>query len=174
MANRVIFNLIILSGLVSTVLAQDPAVNVRVDVPVVSVSVVVQDEDSRPISSLTSSDFAIFENGERQEIRHFVAPDPSPHSILLMFDVSGSMAYFKRSMEEVIPAFARTLGQEYRFAVGSFEDKFRMLIDWRNLSARQQLSSRLPEREIRAEDYTAPQQVWDLQVACRGERKISN
>jgi len=59
-------------------------------VDLVNVTATVTDDDGRFVPSLTKDDFAIFENGRRQEISHF-SNDRTPVSLGILLDASGSM-----------------------------------------------------------------------------------
>ena len=59
-------------------------------VDLINVTATVTDEDGRFVPSLTKDDFAIFENGRRQEISHF-SRDRAPVSLGILLDTSGSM-----------------------------------------------------------------------------------
>jgi len=59
-------------------------------VDLINVTATVTDEDGRFAPSLTKDDFAIFENGRRQEISHF-SSERTPVSLGILLDKSGSM-----------------------------------------------------------------------------------
>jgi len=59
-------------------------------VDLVNVTATVSDEYGRFVPSLTKDDFAIFENGRRQEISHF-SSERTPVSLGILLDASGSM-----------------------------------------------------------------------------------
>jgi len=59
-------------------------------VDLINVTATVTDEDGRFVPSLTKDDFAIFENGRRQEISHF-SNERAPVSLGILLDTSGSM-----------------------------------------------------------------------------------
>ena len=69
--------------------AQDPF-RFKSGVDLVNVTATVADESGRFVPSLTKDDFAIFENGHRQEISHF-SSERTPVSLGILLDVSGSM-----------------------------------------------------------------------------------
>jgi VWFA-related protein len=59
-------------------------------VDLVNVTATVTDEYGRFVPSLTKDDFAVFENGRRQEISHF-SSERAPVSLGILLDASGSM-----------------------------------------------------------------------------------
>jgi Ca-activated chloride channel family protein len=69
--------------------ASIPPLHVNVDV--VLVPVTVSDSENHPVTTLKKQDFALFEEGARQEIRYFSAEE-SPLSVAILLDVSKSMS----------------------------------------------------------------------------------
>jgi VWFA-related protein len=68
----------------------EPTDTVRIDTDLVNVSVsVFSRHSSSPRSALEQKDFAIFENGEPQEISFFAAAE-TPFDLVLLLDLSGS------------------------------------------------------------------------------------
>jgi len=67
----------------------------RSDVDLVNMGVTVTDRHGQLVTDLASTDFVIFEDGERQEILHFAAGDPSGDApdlhVGILLDVSRSM-----------------------------------------------------------------------------------
>ncbi len=62
----------------------------RAGVDLVTVTVVVQDRQGRPVAGLTQSDFELFDAGQPCGIVDFRS-DPAPVSVAVLVDVSGSM-----------------------------------------------------------------------------------
>jgi VWFA-related protein len=73
----------------SLVHAQD-AFRFKSGVDLVNVTATVTDDYGRFVPSLTKDDFAVFENGRRQEISHF-SNERTPVSLGILLDTSGSM-----------------------------------------------------------------------------------
>jgi len=72
--------------------AQEPTHSVfRAGVDRVPVATVVRTRKGQPVTNLTRDDFLLFDNGKRREITDFQS-DPTPVSLLLLVDLSGSMA----------------------------------------------------------------------------------
>jgi Ca-activated chloride channel family protein len=59
-------------------------------VDLINVTATVTDDDGRFVPSLTKDDFAVYENGRRQEISHF-SNERAPVSLGIALDTSGSM-----------------------------------------------------------------------------------
>jgi VWFA-related protein len=77
-----------------TVRAQtpEPTDTIRIDTDLVNVSVSVFSRNSSPLkSALAQKDFAVFENGEPQEISFFASAE-TPFDLVLLLDLSGSTA----------------------------------------------------------------------------------
>ena len=64
----------------------------KVDVPLVRLLATVKDRDGELIGTLTARDFAVSDNGVRQEIAVFEHNSEQPLSISLLLDTSGSTA----------------------------------------------------------------------------------
>ena len=80
--------------LLPTVQAQtpEPTDTIRIDTDLVNVSVsVFSRHASLPKSALEQKDFAVFENGEAQEISFFASAE-TPFDLVLLLDLSGSTA----------------------------------------------------------------------------------
>jgi len=73
--------------------AQDPP-KFRSGIDVVTVAATVTDRDGRLVSSLSRSDFAIFEDGQRRDVLYF-ADESVPVSLGILLDASGSMSAAK-------------------------------------------------------------------------------
>ena len=67
-----------------------PNRTIRVDVDLVTVPVVVTDQEGRILTGLQQNNFQVFEDKIRQTIKYFSADDV-PASVGVVFDVSGSM-----------------------------------------------------------------------------------
>ena len=70
----------------------DPAETIRIDTDLANLNVsVFNRKTSRVVAPLEQKDFAVFENGEPQEILFFAAGD-APFDLVLLLDLSGSTA----------------------------------------------------------------------------------
>jgi VWFA-related protein len=82
------------------VLAQEPTPQTpsfRSGVELVTVTATVRDKKGRLVKGLTSSDFEVYDAGERRAITNFRA-EPSPVSVAVLFDISGSMRVADRQL----------------------------------------------------------------------------
>jgi len=82
---------------------QDEPIRLKTDLVTVSASVI--DSSGRPIRSLKTGDFSIYEDGVKQKIAHFAATE-EPFTLLLLLDISGStrddIALMKRAAKNFI------------------------------------------------------------------------
>src|SRR5579884_2545246 len=88
--------------------AQEPDYTLKIDVPVVTLDVTVQDASGQQVGNLSASAFEVYEDGKRQDIRYF-APVSTPYSILLLFDRSGSTQDQWPLMQRAVAGFILTL-----------------------------------------------------------------
>ena len=103
----------------------------NVDVPLVSVDVVVFDSDARPMTSLQERDFLIYEDGVEQKVQSFENTN-APYNILLLFDRSSSTQGQWKSMRNSAGRFIRNLRPQDRVAVGSFDEGVIMFSKWQD------------------------------------------
>ena len=91
-----LLGLALLSG---TVAAQDPPTQTfKAAIDVVSLTVTVTGPDGRYLRDLNASDFAIFEDGVKQEIAVF-NKQQQPVALSLLLDSSASMEYKLRTLQ---------------------------------------------------------------------------
>ena len=115
--------------LIAVVLLQDPVLQLRVDVPLVSVDVKVLDSRGQPMTSLTAKDFIIAEDGVEQPVAGFTSID-TPYNILLLFDRSGSTEELWTTMQRSAGRFVRNLRSQDRVALAAFDEGVMMLSGW--------------------------------------------
>jgi VWFA-related protein len=109
--------------------AQEPDDVVRTSVSLVQLNVGVVDKEGRAITSLSRSDFAVYEDGVRQSISQF-EPTNAPFSLVLLLDVSGSTINFRPQLKLATQRFLDALAPEDRVAVIQFNAKTKKLIDF--------------------------------------------
>ncbi len=105
----------------------DPALKthtkpMKVDVDLVLVPATVTDPMNRLVTGLDKGNFEVFENGSRQEIRHFSSED-SPISMGIIFDMSGSMSNKIEKAREAVVEFMRTANPEDEFFLVAFSER---------------------------------------------------
>lgn len=113
------------------VVAQNPTI--RVDVPLVTVDVMVSDAAGRTVVNLTRDDFEILEDGKPQEIRVF-SPVDSPYSIQVLIDRGAGMNSYLPLFEPALTRFLAGLKPQDRVSIGAFDERSKdveLLLDWR-------------------------------------------
>ncbi|HSB75547.1 MAG TPA: VWA domain-containing protein [Terriglobales bacterium] len=123
----------------------DPALDThtrpfRSRVDLVLVPVTITDPMNRLVTGLERENFQVFENKERQQIRHFSSED-APISLGVIFDVSGSMSNKIDRSKEAVVEFFKTANPQDEFFVVSFSDEPELLSDF--TSSVEDIQSRL-------------------------------
>lgn len=98
----------------------------RVDTNLVQLNVGVADRRGRAVTNLTLGDFAVYEDGVRQQITSF-EPASAPFSLVVLLDLSGSTLSFRSTLVQSALRFIDALAPEDRVAVISFNDKVKTL-----------------------------------------------
>jgi Ca-activated chloride channel family protein len=101
--------------------AQAPPPVFRSGAELVALTVAVLDRDQRFVRGLSVNDFAVFEDGVRQDLSFFAASDV-PLDLVLLIDSSASMGDKIKTVHEAAMGFLRTLRPNDRGAVVSFND----------------------------------------------------
>lgn len=102
---------------------------VKVDSSIVRVNVGVVDQRGRSITTLDKSNFAIYQDGVKQEISSF-ATTATPFSVVMLLDMSGSTKSFRQNIQMSALRFLDALGPDDRVAVIEFYSKVNMLNDF--------------------------------------------
>lgn len=92
---------------------------IRIDTELVIGDILVRDKDGRAVPGLTQNDFAVVEDGQPQEIRHFSLGSESEaaRSIVLVFDYSQSQYPYITTTVEAATALVDSLGPRDRMAI---------------------------------------------------------
>src|SRR5256885_3051872 len=112
----------------------DPSLNThtrpfRRDVDLVLVPVTITDPLNRLVTGLDKENFALYENKEAQEIRHFSSED-APLSLGVIFDMSGSMGNKLDKSREAVVEFFKTANPQDEFFMVTFNDRPEVLSDF--------------------------------------------
>ena len=94
----------------------------RVDTNLVVLNVGVADRKGSAVTDLTRNDFAVFEDGVRQQIVSF-EPAAAPFSLVLLLDMSGSTINFRPTLKQSALRFIDALGPDDRVEVVAFSEK---------------------------------------------------
>lgn len=100
----------------------------RADVDLVLVPVSVTDYMNRPVMGLSRGDFALYEDGSRQQIRSFWSDD-SPISVGVILDLSKSMSNKLDVAREALGKFFELGNPEDDYFVITFADRPEVLAD---------------------------------------------
>jgi Ca-activated chloride channel homolog len=107
--------------------AQDePDEVLKVNTALVQLNVGVVDRQGRPITNLSRSDFAVYEDNVLQPIMNF-EPTTAPFSLVLMLDMSGSTQSFRPTLKQSAYRFLDALSPNDRVAVIAFNEKVKTL-----------------------------------------------
>jgi Ca-activated chloride channel family protein len=108
----------------------DPAHSViRASASLVLVPVSVTDPRERLVTGLSPENFQIFENGKRQEIKHFSSED-APVSLGILVDLSGSMAGKIERAREAVKEFCDSANPQDEFFLITFSEEPRLIHDF--------------------------------------------
>jgi VWFA-related protein len=95
-------------------------------VSLVALNVTVQDETARYVGGLRAEDFAVYEDGVRQQVR-FVEAGSIPIDLIVMLDTSRSMTGKVAIVQAAARGFLETLRPADRGAVVAFNDRVNLL-----------------------------------------------
>ena len=121
---------VLLCGIALVARAQD-SLQLKVDVQLIPVDVLVDDAAGKPITNLVRDDFTVLEDGEPREIQSFESAE-SPYNILLLFDRSSSTEDQWTFLVRAVARFFDQLPTQHRVALAAFDDKPEMLFTWRS------------------------------------------
>jgi VWFA-related protein len=113
---------VLLIVLPSGVRAQQPDEVITTNTALVQLNVGVVDKQGNSITSLSRSDFAVYEDGVRRPIMSF-EPTDAPFSLVLLLDMSGSTVNFRQQIRSAALRFLDALTSEDRVAVVQFNGK---------------------------------------------------
>jgi VWFA-related protein len=112
----------LLTALPTAVRAQQPDEVIKTDTALVQLNVGVVDKQGRAITTLSSNDFVVYEDGVRRPILHF-EPTDAPFSLVMLLDMSGSTLNFRQQIQMAALRFLDALTPEDRVAVVVFNGK---------------------------------------------------
>jgi VWFA-related protein len=124
---KLIFAAFLLHSFAFAAFAQDDVVTV--DTTLVRLNVGVVDQKGNSVTNLSREDFAVYEDGVKQQVLKF-EPVNAPFSVVLLLDTSGSTLGFRQTMTQAASRFIDALGANDRVLVASFSDKIELLTDF--------------------------------------------
>ena len=116
--------------LFTAITAAAAAAQLEVDVRLVNVVATVLDERGRYVPDLVADDFIVYDDGERQEIRHFAQSRDLPVSVGILLDTSGSMERKIDTATQAVERFVREIHPNDDIFLVTFDDRPRLLEDF--------------------------------------------
>lgn len=80
---------------------------IRIDTDLVTLTTTVVNERGRYVANLKQRDFAVYEDGVKQEVAYFNTGDKVPISLGILFDTSGSMVDKIESVRDAVEHFVK-------------------------------------------------------------------
>lgn len=105
---------------------QVPPTTFKSGVELVALTVTVTDQSQNYVAGLNQTDFAVYEDGVRQELSFFAASE-LPLDLILLIDHSGSMGDKMSIAREAALGFLRTMRAVDRAAIVAFNQGVRVL-----------------------------------------------
>jgi Ca-activated chloride channel family protein len=111
----------------STATAPSPTTaTFRSTIDLVALNVVVTDSDQKHVAGLTSSDFAVFEDGVQQDVSFFGASDV-PLDLAILLDTSASMTGKMQLVQQAAIGFLETLRAGDRAIIVDIKDATKVM-----------------------------------------------
>jgi VWFA-related protein len=133
MTRRTFVHTLLASGAASLALAQAPQKppTFEVGIEVINLNVSVTDAQNHYVTDLAENDFAVYEDGVRQELSLFTHEN-LPISLAVMMDVSASMEEKLPVAQAAAIRFTRTLRPQDSAQIVAFNDRSTVLQDFTN------------------------------------------
>ncbi len=101
----------------------------RIETRLVNLNVKALDKSGKPITNLKPEDFAVFEDGTKQEVAHF-KPVNAPVNLILLLDLSGSTQKKRKGMIEAANRFIDSLPAGDKISIVAFTRQYKPLTDF--------------------------------------------
>jgi Ca-activated chloride channel homolog len=111
-----------------------PAQSFRSGVDLVSLAVTVTDRENHYVGGLTADDFAVYEDGVKQDVTHFDHSN-TPVALALLLDTSASMEDKLRTAQEAAIGFARRVRPQDQAELVDFDTHVQVLQGFTNDTA---------------------------------------
>lgn len=102
---------------------------VRIETRLVNLNVKAMDRAGQPITSLKQEDFAIYEDGVKQDVTHF-KPVTAPVNVVMMLDLSGSTQKKRKAMKAAAIRFVDAMPAGDKIAMVGFTRRYKVLTDF--------------------------------------------
>lgn len=154
-----------------------PQFTLKVGVDLVNVLFTVTDRKGRLVSDLTRTDFAIEEDGRKQDIVHFATVNETALTIAMLIDISPSVrAVFDEEKETAIGFLSTVLRPNDLAAVIAFEKSVTLVSDFTDRRSTLEKAIRQlepgPERDGGTSLYDAIYLAAREQLAAEAGRKV--
>jgi VWFA-related protein len=166
----IFFCFILVLILASSAPAQDQE-TVRLNTTLIQVPTLVIDRGGKFVVDLAQSDFAVFEDGKRQQLSHFAAVR-QPFTAVLLLDTSNSAEDRLRVIQNMALAFAREIRTGDRLMVVSFDNEVRQLTDFTSNYQEIETAIRDTESGFGKLLYEAVTKSLDLLSDVEGRRAV--
>ncbi len=103
--------------------------SVSVNIPAVTLNVVVTDKDGNLITGLDKSYFKVYEDGQLQELTNFF-PDLSPINVVVVLEASGVIYGLERDFWYAVLDFVKNLRSDDYCALVTYDIKPRIAVDF--------------------------------------------
>jgi Ca-activated chloride channel homolog len=103
---------------------------VRVDTELVTLTATVTDRRGRYAANLRQGDFAVYEDGVRQELAYFNTGDRVPVSLGIVFDTSGSMIDKIEGVSDAVEHFVKSVAPGDEIFLVRFSDDAELVQDF--------------------------------------------
>lgn len=143
----------------------------RLNATLIQVPAVVTDRGGKFIADLSQTEFAVFEDGKRQELSHFAAVK-QPFTAVLLLDTSNSAEDRLQVIQNMALAFAREIRPGDRLAVVSFDNEVRQMTDFTSDYKEIETSVRSAESGFGKLLYEALTKSLDLVSNVEGRRAV--
>lgn len=103
---------------------------IRVDTDLVTLTATVTDSRGRYRADLGQGDFAVYEDGVKQELAYFNTGDRVPMSLGILFDTSGSMIDKMEGVEDAVQHFVKSVAPGDEIFLIRFSDDAQLVQDF--------------------------------------------
>ena len=103
---------------------------IRVESDLVTLTATVADSRGRNVANLKQNDFAIYEDGVRQDLAYFSTGDRVPVSLGILFDTSGSMIDKIEGVSDAVEHFVKSVAPGDEIFLIRFSDQAEIVQDF--------------------------------------------
>jgi len=108
----------------------DEGDTIRINTELVTLTATVTDKNGRYIANLRQNDFAIYEDGVKQELAYFSTGDRVPVSLGILFDTSGSMIDKIEGVSDAVEHFVKSVAPGDEIFLIRFSDQAEVVQDF--------------------------------------------